>query len=77
MIHSDGWRGTNHVRGKAGKAYDYPRYQCCNHSPDISALFIEACTRLGVETEQMNRYTVSVNERADVARLDEFVGPKF
>jgi len=24
----------------------------------------------------MNRNTISVNKRADVARLDEFIGPK-
>jgi len=35
-----------------------------------------ACDAIGVEWRQMNRNTISVNKRADVARLDEFIGPK-
>lgn len=76
LIHSDGWRGTNRGRGQNGKVYEYSRYQFCNVSDDIRALFAEACARLGVEVKRMNRYNVAVNKRAHVARLDEFVGPK-
>ena len=76
LIHSDGWRGTNRGRGQNGKIYEYTRYQFCSHSDDVRQLFVDACERLGVEVKRMNRYDVSVNKRADVARLDEFVGPK-
>ena len=27
LIHSDGWRGINRVRGANGSPYAYPRYQ--------------------------------------------------
>ena len=77
LIHSDGWRGTNSGRGKNGRVYEYTRYQFCNHSDDIRGLFVKGCERLGVETKRMNRYTVAVSTRAAVARLDEFVGPKY
>ncbi len=76
LIHSDGWRGVNRSRGANGTVYEYSRYQFCNRSDDIQRLFVEACDRLGVQAKQMNRWTVAVSTRADVARLDEFVGPK-
>jgi hypothetical protein len=76
LIHSDGWRGINRVRGANGHPYAYPRYQFSNRSEDIKQLFVEACARVGVECRRMNRMTVSVAERTSVARLDEFVGPK-
>lgn len=77
LIHSDGWRGMNSGRSRNGTVHTYSRYIFCNHSDDIQHLFVEACDRLGVETKQMNRWNVSVNKRASVARLDEFVGPKY
>lgn len=76
LIHSDGWRGVNRVRGANGEQYEYSRYQFSNHSEDILQLFVQGCAVLGVETKRMNRYNISVNKRASVARLDEFVGPK-
>jgi hypothetical protein len=75
LIHSDGWRGLNRVRGANGLPYAYPRYQFSNRSEDIKQLFIEACGQLGVETRRMNGMTISV-AKPSVARLDEFVGPK-
>jgi hypothetical protein len=76
MLHSDGWRGTNRVRGANGAVYEYPRYQFCNYSGDIRDLFVLACERLGVSTRQMNAYNISVARRRSVAIRDEFVGPK-
>jgi hypothetical protein len=76
LIHSDGCRGVNHVRGANGRPYAYTRYFFSNRSADIRQLFDEACGRLGVECRQMNRYNISVARRASVERLDEFVGPK-
>jgi hypothetical protein len=76
LLHSDGWRGINRVRGTNGKRYEYPRYQFCNHSADIRDLFVGACARLGVRTRQMNAYNISVAARDSVAILDRFVGRK-
>jgi hypothetical protein len=71
LIHSDGYRGPNFVNGKG-----YMRYQFTNVSDDIRDLFCRACDLLGVRWRRMNARTISVARRLDVARLDEFVGPK-
>jgi hypothetical protein len=77
LIHSDGWRGMNPARGASGKRYVYSRYQFSNRSSEIRQLFVDACDALGIESRQMNRWNVSVNKRASVAKLDVLVGPKF
>lgn len=77
LIHSDGWRGLNRVRGKNGKAYAYPRYEFTNESEDIRALFQGACDRLGIGWTKTRPNCVAVSRRADVARMDLFVGPKY
>lgn len=76
LVHSDGWRGVNRVRGANGGRYEYPRYMFSNRSDDIRGLFVEACRELGVNARRMNRWNVSVADAAGVRRLDEFVGPK-
>jgi len=76
LIHSDGCRGLNRVSNRFGQRYAYPRYQFTNRSQDIKDLFCWACDLLGVEWKVMNRYTISINKRADVAFLDTFIGPK-
>lgn len=76
LIHSDGWRGQNRVRGASGKRYEYSRYQFTNVSPDIRALFTGALDLLEIEWRRMTEYDVAVSRRASVAALDEFVGPK-
>jgi hypothetical protein len=76
LLHSDGCRGTNLVRGRSGKTYFYPRYEFTNRSEDIKDLFCWACDLLGVEWRVMNDATISINKRADVAFLDTFIGPK-
>jgi hypothetical protein len=75
LIHSDGCRFINRVRGK-GKSYEYPRYNFTNASDDIRGLFTHTCDLLGIEWRRMNVRNISVARRASVARLDEFVGPK-
>jgi hypothetical protein len=77
LVHSDGWRGINNVRGANGQPYAYSRYQFTNHSLQIQQLFVDACVALGVECRQMNRWNISVNTRKSVALLDRHVGPKF
>jgi hypothetical protein len=66
--------------------YGYPRYHFTNVSTDIIGLFTEALDRLNIfwkvhATERgkpyKDTYVVSVSTRDAVARLDEFVGPKY
>lgn len=80
LFHSDGWRGVNRVRHMlaAGEHwYEYPRYLFSNESVDILRLCGEALGRLGVEWRFSRRNVISVARREAVARLDEFVGPKY
>jgi hypothetical protein len=76
LIHSDGCRNINKVSNRSGQRYEYPRYSFKNVSDDIRQLFCWACDLLQVEWKVMNRYTISINKRADVAFLDTFIGPK-
>ncbi len=77
LIHSDGCRAINRVRGANGNRYEYPRYMFSNRSDDIRGLFAEACDRLGIASRRMNRWNQSVNDRDGVRRLDEIVGAKY
>jgi hypothetical protein len=63
-----------HVKGRD---YEYPRYQFSNRSEDIKRLFTDTCDGLGIEWRHWGQYHISVARRASVARLDEFVGPKW
>ncbi|MEP7378193.1 MAG: hypothetical protein ABI725_01375 [Chloroflexota bacterium] len=76
LIHSDGCRATNKVKGANGRPYSYPRYFFTNHSDDIRELFVWACGLIGVDCRPNNRWNISVARRASVAILDEFIGPK-
>lgn len=80
LFHSDGYRGMNRVRRplKDGdRWYEYPRYLFVNKSADIHRLCGEALDRLGVVWRFSKPTTISVARRDAVARLDEFVGPKY
>jgi hypothetical protein len=48
-----------------------------NESADILGLCGETLDRLGVEWRFSKPNTISVAKRGAVARLDEFVGPKY
>lgn len=71
LIHSDGCRTTNRVAGRR-----YARYMFCNHSADILALFERAAGDVGLSCTRPSWRTASVARAADVAKLDELVGPK-
>ena len=71
LIHSDGSRFINTGRG----GWRCPRYAFSNASADIRQLFCAACDQLGLHWTLAPR-TVYVSRKADVARMDEFVGPK-
>ena len=80
LIHSDGCRSVNRFKTKlpSGRIaeYEYVRYFFSNLSEDIKDIFCEHCDRLGIRWSRANPRYVSVHDRASVALLDEFVGPK-
>ena len=80
LFHSDGCRVTTRVRRPlpdGDRWYEYPRYFFTNESTDILGLCGQALDQLGVSWRFSRRNTISVARREAVARLDEFVGPKF
>jgi hypothetical protein len=70
LIHSDGCRFIN-----TGTNWRHPRYSFSNVSADIRRIFCDACELLGLHWTEAPR-TVYVSRKRDVARLDEFIGPK-
>jgi hypothetical protein len=70
LIHSDGCRFVN-----TGTNWRHPRYSFSNASADIRRIFCDACDVLGLHWTVAPR-TVYVSRKRDVARLDEFIGPK-
>jgi len=80
LFHSDGYRGINRVRARLADGerwYEYPRYLFTNESKDILRLCGETLDQLGVAWRFSRRSVISVARREAVARLDEFVGPKY
>jgi Helix-turn-helix domain len=80
LFHSDGCRSTNRVRHQLASGerwYEYPRYMFTNQSQDILNLCGEALDLLGVSWRFARSNNISVARREAVARLDEFVGPKY
>ena len=80
LFHSDGCRITNRVRRAlpgGDRWYEYPRYFFVNMSSDILGLCGQALDRLGVAWRYSRPNMISVARREAVARLDEFVGPKY
>lgn len=78
LIQSDGCRFTNTGRG----GWSHPRYAFTNVSTDITSIFCSACDCLGLRwtaafpKSESAAVSIYVSRKADVARLDEFVGPK-
>ena len=72
LIHSDGCRFQNTGRG----GWSWPRYSFSNKSDDIRGIFCYACGQIGVHWTAAGHKTIYVSRKADVARLDEFIGPK-
>jgi intein/homing endonuclease len=71
LIHSDGCRFTNQGRND----WRAPRYKFDNDSVDIRRIFCDTCDVLGLRWTQ-SKNTIYVSRKADVARMDEFIGPK-
>jgi hypothetical protein len=72
LIHSDGCRFQNTGRG----GWSCPRYSFSNKSDDIREIFCQACDEFGVHWTKAGKRTIYVSRKADVARLDGFIGPK-
>jgi hypothetical protein len=72
LIQSDGCRFINTGRG----GWRAPRYSFSNLSIDIKRIFCEACDRIGLHWTTAPPRSVYVSRKADVAKLDQFVGPK-
>lgn len=80
LIHSDGCRVLNWTQKRTEHGlvrYEYPRYMFSNKSADILALCEAALDRLDIAHRRPRWDMVSVARREAVARLDEFVGPKY
>lgn len=78
LIQSDGCRFINTGRNN----WRQPRYVFSNVSTDITSIFCSACDCLGLRwtaafpKSESAAVAIYVSRKADVARLDEFVGPK-
>jgi hypothetical protein len=76
---SDGCRVLNwtvRLLRSGPKRYEYHRYHFTNASEDIMAICADALDRVNVSWTRPRSRDLSVARRADVARLDEFIGPK-
>ena len=78
LIQSDGCRFINTGRG----GWRHPRYSFSNVSTDITSIFCTACDRFGLRwtaafpKDESKAVTIYVSRKADVARMDRFIGPK-
>ncbi|MGW5875915.1 LAGLIDADG family homing endonuclease [Nocardiopsis terrae] len=89
-IHSDGSRVLNRIKRKHPdgyeRYYEYPRYHFTNTSKDIIGILNRALDRLDIPWEvhtskgkgtHQDKHVVSISRKDAVARMDEFVGPKY
>jgi len=78
LIQSDGCRFINTGRG----GWRHPRYLFSKVSSDITSIFCTACDCLGLRwtaalpSNESKAISIYVSRKDDVARMDEFVGPK-
>ena len=75
LLHTDGCRFVARDRS-GGRVREYVRYSFSNRSEDIKRLFCGACDALGIGWTRAGAREIAVARRADVERLDSFVGPK-
>jgi len=71
LIHSDGCRIVARDRGVRSV-----RYHFSNRSEDIKGLFCAALDRLQIHWTRPSDRQIAIYRKADVRRLDEFIGPK-
>jgi hypothetical protein len=75
-FHTDGCRFVNRTG-----PYEYPSYHFGNRSGDIARLVHLVCSRVGVQSrlthwERREVWSVRINRRDDVLRMDQHIGPK-
>lgn len=58
------------------RRYAYPRYFFSNESTGILQVFRDACDAVGIHHRDSRRNAISIAKRADVQRMDAFIGPK-
>jgi hypothetical protein len=75
LMHSDGCRFVAR-QPRRGRVYAYPRYAFSNRSDDIKSILCDHLDLIGVQWTRPNDQQIQIARRADVARLDEFVGAK-
>jgi hypothetical protein len=54
----------------------HPRYKFTQVSDDIRRIFCDTCDLVGVRWTASGNHTIYISRKADVAILDEFIGPK-
>lgn len=72
LVHSDGCRFQSTGRCNWVNA----RYSFRQFSDDIRRIFCDTCDLVGVRWTASGKHTIYVSRKADVAKLDEFIGPK-
>jgi len=78
LIQSDGCRSYSTGSGN----WRQPRYAFANVSTDVTSIFCSACDCLGLQwtasfpKSESAAVSIYVSRKADVAKLDELVGPK-
>jgi len=76
LMHSDGSRFI--ARQRVGsKIYEYVRYGFANRSDDIKRILCDHLDLLGVRWTRPNQQLIAIDRRAEVAKLDAFIGPKY
>jgi hypothetical protein len=58
-----------------GRRWRHPRYAFSNLSADIRLIFSMACHEMGLHWTTSGR-VVYVSRKADVEKMDRFIGPK-
>jgi hypothetical protein len=58
-----------------GRGWCHPRYAFSNLSAEIRLIFTKTCDEVGLRWTSSGR-TVYVSRKADVERMDGFIGPK-
>jgi len=76
LIHSDGTRIVATER-KGNYVRRAPRYAFSNRSEDILGIFRAACETAGIHCTRASQKQIAIYSKHAVARLDEFVGPKY
>ena len=59
-----------------GRGWRHPRYAFRNVSTDIQDIFCLALELVDIRWTLAGEQNVYVSRKADVARMDEFIGPK-